>query len=112
MKQSWDVLSPNIRNVINDASFKTFFQALRDHDTTEYKDLQLLVALSEWFWDTTCTFHFLGIGEMMLTPYDFSAIIGLKLSGERIKGQDTISPTKVKTYLGVNPQKLVVGIYL
>jgi len=50
-----------------------------------YKDLQLLVvASSEQFWDTTCTFHFLGIGEVMLTPYDFSTITSLKLVGERI----------------------------
>ena len=39
----------------------------------------------------------------MLTPYDFSTITGLKLGGERIKGDDTISPMQVKTYLGVNP---------
>ena len=28
---------------------------------------------------TMCMFHFLGIGEVMLTPYDFSVIIGLRL---------------------------------
>jgi len=56
-----------IRNVINEVGFKTFFQALLDSDTTEYKDLQLLVVLSERFWDTSCTFHFPGIGEMILT---------------------------------------------
>ena len=31
-------------------------------------------------------FHFLGIDEVMLTPYDFSVITGLKLAGERIEG--------------------------
>ncbi|KAK9998070.1 hypothetical protein SO802_017673 [Lithocarpus litseifolius] len=103
LKQSWDVLTPNIRNVINDAGFETFFQALWDQDTTEYRDLHLLVALSEWFWDTTYTFHFLGIGEVMLTPYDFLGITGLKLVGEGIKGHDTIS---AKTYLGVNPPRV------
>ena len=45
------MLSQDIRYVINEAGFKTFFQALLDHDTTEYKDVQLLVALSERFWD-------------------------------------------------------------
>ena len=40
---------PDIRNVINEVDFKTFFQPLLDHDTTMYKDLQLLVALSEGF---------------------------------------------------------------
>ena len=80
------MLSPYIRKVINDVSFKSIFQALWNYDTTEYKDLQLIMALSNWFWDTTCTF-LSGIGEVMLTPYDFSVIIGLKLAGERIKGR-------------------------
>ena len=64
------------------------------------------MALSKWFWDTTCTFHFSGIGEVMLTPYDFSTITGMKLGGERIEGHDTISPTEVKTYLDVNPSRV------
>lgn len=42
----------------------------------------------------------------MLTPYDFSAITGLKLGGKRIEGHDTISPVEVKTYLGVNPPRV------
>ena len=60
-------------------------------------DFQLLLALSERFWDTTCTFHFLGIGEVMLTPYNFSIITGLKLGGERIH---------VKKLLGVMSSKM------
>jgi len=39
----------------------------------------------------------------MLTTYDFSVITSLKLGGERIEGHNTISPTKVKDYLGVYP---------
>jgi len=42
----------------------------------------------------------------MLTPNDFSVIPSLKLGGERIEGHDTISPTKVKDYLGVNPPRV------
>jgi len=64
------------------------------------------VALFERFWGTTYTFHFPSIGEVMLTPYDFSVIIGLKLGGERIEGHDTISPTEVKMYLGINPPRV------
>ena len=67
-KYRWEALSPDIKNVLNEAGFQTFFRALLDHDTNEYKDLQLLLALLERFWDTTCTFHFLGIGEVMPTP--------------------------------------------
>ena len=51
-------LSPSIKNIINEAGFGTFFEALLNHETHEYKDLQLLLALAERFWDTTCTFHF------------------------------------------------------
>ena len=43
---------------------------------------------------------------MMLTSNDFSVIIGLKLDCERIEGHDTISPTEVKDYLGVNPPRV------
>ena len=67
-KYKWEALSPDIKNVLNEADFQTFFQALLDHDTNEYKDLQLLLALLERFWDTTCTFHFSSIGEVMPTP--------------------------------------------
>ena len=100
------MLLPDVRNIINDAGFKAFFQALWNYVTTEYKNFQLLVALFEWFWDTTCTFHFPGIGEVMLTPYDFSVIIGLKLGCKRIEGHDSISPTEVKKFLVMNPPRV------
>ena len=66
----------------------------------------MLLALSERFWDATCTFHFPGIGEVMLTPYDFSVIIDLRLSGERIKVNDFLTPKEIKRILGVVPSKL------
>ncbi|KAK9997566.1 hypothetical protein SO802_022252 [Lithocarpus litseifolius] len=62
-------------------------------ETHEYKDLQLLLALSECFWDTTCTSHFSGIGEVLLTPYDFSVITDLRLDGE--------TSNEIKKLLGV-----------
>ena len=43
---------------------------------------------------------------MMLTPYDFSAITGLKLGGERIKVNDSITLAKIKSLLGVMPSKM------
>ena len=55
---------------------------------------------------TTCTFHFSGIGEMMLTPYDFSAITGIKLGGERIKVNDSITSAEINSLLGVIPSKI------
>ena len=66
----------------------------------------MLLALSKRFWDTTCTFHFLSIDEVMQTPYDFLAIIGLKLGGERVKVNDSISSLEIRGLLGVMPPKV------
>ena len=82
-----------------------FFLALLDHDTVEYKDLKLLLAMSERFWDTTCTFHFPSIGEVMLAPYDFSVITSLKLGGERIEVNNSIPLVDIRGLLGVMPPK-------
>ena len=106
LKGIWEILSPDIKNVIDEAGFQTFFQALLNQDTYENKDLQLLLTLSERFWDTTCTFHFPGIGEVMLTPYDFSVIIGLRLGDERIKVNDFLTSKEINSLLGVMPSKL------
>ena len=67
----------------------------------------MLLALSERFWDTTCTFHFPGIGEVVLTPYDFFVITNLRLGGERIKVNDFLTLKEIKRLLGVVvPSKL------
>ena len=50
-------------------------------------------------------FHFSGIGEVMLTPYDLSIIIGLRLGGERIKVNDFLTAKEIKSLLGVVPSK-------
>ena len=99
-------MSPNIKNIINEVGFGTYFADLLNQETHEYKDLQLLLALAECFWDTTCTFHFPGIGEVMLTPYDFSVITGLRLGGERICVNDSLTSTEIKKLLGVVPSRM------
>ena len=38
---------------------------------------------------------------MMLTSYDYSTITGLKFGGERIEGNDSISPVEIRGLLGV-----------
>ena len=106
LKSAWATLSPSIKNIINEAGFGTFFKALLNQETHEYKDLQLLLALAERFWDTTCTFHFPGIGEVMSTPYDFSVITGLRLSGERILVNNSLTLTELKKLLGVVPSRM------
>ena len=80
LKGIWEILFLDIKNIINETGFQTFFQDLLNQETHEYKDLQLLIALSERFWDITCRFHFPGIGEVMLTPYDFSVITSLRMA--------------------------------
>ena len=99
-------MSPNIKNIINEAGFGTFFEAPLNQETHEYKDLQLLLTLAERFWDTTCTFHFPSIGEVMLTPYDISIITGLRLGGERISINDSLTSTEIKKLLGVVPSRM------
>ena len=47
LKNTWEALSPNIKNIINEVGFGTFFEALLNQETHEYKDLQLLLALVE-----------------------------------------------------------------
>ena len=106
LKNMWEALSPYIKNIINDVGFGTFFEALLNQGTHEYKDLQLLLALAKCFWDTTCTFHFPSIGEVMLTPYDFSIITSLRLGGERIYVNDSLTSTKIKKLLGVVPFRM------
>jgi len=39
LKGIWEAFSPNIRNIINDVAFGTFFEALLNQETHEYKDL-------------------------------------------------------------------------
>ena len=106
LKSAWATLSPSIKNVINEASFGIFFKAFSNHKTREYKELQLLLALVECFWDTTYTFHFPNIGEVMLTPYDFSVITGLRLGGKRILVNNSLTSTELKRLLGVMPSKM------
>ncbi|KAK9991304.1 hypothetical protein SO802_026289 [Lithocarpus litseifolius] len=106
LKSAWASLSPSIKIIINEAGFDTFFEALLDHETHEYKDLQLLLALAKCFWDTTCTFHFPDIEEVMLIPYDFSIITGLRLSGKRILVHDSFTSAELKKLLGVIPSRM------
>ena len=42
----------------------------------------------------------------MLTPYDFSVIIALRLGGERIMVNDFLTSKEIKSLLGIVPSKL------
>ena len=106
LKSARAALSPSIKNVINEVGFGTFFEALSNHEIHEYKDLQLPLALAERFWDTTCTFHFPNIGEVMLTPYDFFVINGLSMGGKRILVNDSLTSIELKKLLSVIPSRM------
>lgn len=49
------------------------------------RDKHLLMALAERWWDTTHTFHLDEVGELTMTPKDFSAITGLPVCGKSLK---------------------------
>ena len=39
LKGIWEILSPDIKNIIDEAGFQNFFQALLNQDTHEFKVL-------------------------------------------------------------------------
>ena len=41
-----------------------------------------------------------------MTPYDFSVITGLRLGGERIRVNDSLTSIKIKKLLGVVPSRM------
>lgn len=45
-------------------------------------DWGLFTALVERWWDCTNTFHFTGVGELTVTPLDFTFLTGLRVGGE------------------------------
>ncbi|KAK9267606.1 hypothetical protein L1049_010037 [Liquidambar formosana] len=70
---------PETQKIIINAGFGDFLNAL----WVEQRDRQVLLALTELWWDTTNTFHF-SFGEMTLTPTDFTVITRLRLGGRRL----------------------------
>ncbi|KAH0976421.1 hypothetical protein GBA52_026140 [Prunus armeniaca] len=58
---------------------------LLDKGKRKRLDRLLFVSLVKQWWDMTHMFHFDEIEEMMMTPMDFSAIIGLRVSNNPLK---------------------------
>jgi hypothetical protein len=71
-----------VQDKIVQAGFGEFIKCLV---TTGRRDRQLVIALAERWWDTTHTFHFDNIGEMTMTPTDFSAITGVQVCGRPLE---------------------------
>lgn len=75
-------LPQNVKDKIVAAGFGEFVKCLVPSGR---RDRKLLIALAERWWDTTHTFHFDNIGEMTMTPKDFSAITGIPVSGKPLE---------------------------
>jgi hypothetical protein len=78
-----------------------FFDSLRDvMDIRKSKELYL--ALREYWWDTTHSFHW-SWGETTVTPTDYTAITGLPFTGQAIRMRDRISGGELRALLGFDP---------
>ncbi|XP_030945395.1 uncharacterized protein LOC115969900 [Quercus lobata] len=105
VRNCWIVMGPEVKAKISAAGLNHFLTSIYNDGIVEHKDINLIIALSERFWDTTNTFHFPGIGEVMLTPLDFAVITGLRIGGERIEVNDNLTNCDVERLLGGLPPK-------
>ena len=72
----WGGFNSPTRSFMEMASFKYFVET----QPTDSAKKSLLCALAERWWDTTHTFHIVGV-EMMITPYDVYRLIDLRIDG-------------------------------
>ncbi|GMP35857.1 hypothetical protein CsSME_00008156 [Camellia sinensis var. sinensis] len=72
--RDWYMELPNaIRHIVDEAGFGIFCMGLSRLTASQ----PLLGALVERWWDTTDSFHFSTVGEMTMTPFDFSMLTGI-----------------------------------
>ncbi|KAL7254093.1 hypothetical protein ACSBR1_008482 [Camellia fascicularis] len=69
-----------VRQIVDEAGFDLFCMGLSRLITSS----PLLGALVERWWDTTNSFHFSTMGEMMMTPHDFAMLTGIEVGGRSI----------------------------
>ncbi|KAF5933089.1 hypothetical protein HYC85_029260 [Camellia sinensis] len=79
-REWYDELPDAVRRIVDRAGFSTFCRGLSRLSTCR----PLLAALAERWWDTTDSFHFSAAGDMTMTPYDFSMLIGIGVGGDPI----------------------------
>ena len=65
-------------SVLNDASFGALHLAL--NRVVDLTDHCITRGVVERFWDTNNTFYFPS-GEMIITPYDFPMLMGMRFAG-------------------------------
>lgn len=77
----YKILDPNVKRKVQNAGFGEFLKLIPKGN----RDRCLVHALGERWWDTTNSFFFDHVGEMTMTPLDFSALTGIRVSGKPIK---------------------------
>ncbi|XP_034229374.1 protein MAINTENANCE OF MERISTEMS-like [Prunus dulcis] len=85
-------LPPRVKEKVDSVGFSNFAILL---GTKGRRDKHLLMALAERWWDTTHTFHLDEVGELTMTPKDFSAITGLPVCGKSLE-YDMEAHTKIE----------------
>lgn len=88
----------------------TGFQPLIDGLSNTKPDIALINCLAEKWWDTTHTFCFEKLGELTMTPADFTAITGLRVGGKVVQFDKYIHNNieALVRYLGT-PIKDIIG---
>jgi hypothetical protein len=89
-----------VRELVDAAGFGLFIPTL----TAGRSEHAAVTALAERWWDTSNSFHF-PIGEMTVTPTDFSALTGLRVGGDPIPFDSGIHEDRValQWFLGMVP---------
>lgn len=90
--------------------FGDFISVLRAGGDDDAKEKGLLRGLAERWWDTTHTFHFDNVGELTMTPRDFSAIIGVRVAGKPLENDISFwsKKEKVEKLFGAPMLSLIV----
>ncbi|KAL7175162.1 hypothetical protein ACSBR2_028881 [Camellia fascicularis] len=70
-------LPDGVRHIVDEAGFGLFCMGLSRLIASQ----PVLGALVERWWDTTNSFHFSTVGEITMTPYDFSMLTGIEVGG-------------------------------
>ncbi|GMY11562.1 protein MAIN-LIKE 1-like isoform X6 [Fagus crenata] len=102
--QWWKNIDSRVGEKVRAAGLGLFLDTLMraGEGTVERKNLAIIKSLVERFWDTTNTFHLPQVGEMTMTPRDFSTITGLRMGGRRLLvDYDILShPNTIQSALG------------
>ncbi|GMP23323.1 hypothetical protein CsSME_00000960 [Camellia sinensis var. sinensis] len=80
MARGWYMELPEaVHRIVDQAGFGTFCMGLSRLTASR----PLLAALVRW-WDTTDSFHLSAMGDMTMTPFDFSMLTGIGVGGDPI----------------------------